>query len=111
MTDRISKESRRYNMRAVRSRNTRPEILVRHIVHSLGYRFRLHPHELPGKPDIAFPRHQKVIFVNGCFWHQHKGCPRANLPKTNTRFWRTKLTGNVVRDTVQLKAIRKCGWR
>lgn len=111
MTDKISKERRSANMRAVPSRNTRPEIRVRQIVHRLGYRFRLHRDDLPGKPDIAFPSHQKAIFVHGCFWHQHNGCRRASVPQSNSRFWRNKLTRNAVRDAKQLVAIKKCGWQ
>jgi DNA mismatch endonuclease (patch repair protein) len=111
MTDKISKERRSANMRAVRSRNTRPEIRVRQIAHGLGYRFRLHRRDLPGKPDIVFPRHQKAIFVHGCFWHQHNGCRRASVPQSNPRFWRTKLARNAARDAKQLAAIRKRGWR
>jgi DNA mismatch endonuclease (patch repair protein) len=111
MTDKISKTQRSANMRAVRSRSTRPEILVRRIARRLGYRFRLHYSALPGKPDIVFPRQQKAVFVHGCFWHQHKGCRRATVPKSNRAFWRPKLKRNTVRDTEQLRAIRKCGWR
>jgi DNA mismatch endonuclease, patch repair protein len=111
MTDKISKARRSANMRAVRSRNTRPEILVRQIAYRLGFRFRLHRRDLPGKPDIAFPGRQKAIFVHGCFWHQHKGCRRATVPKSNRGFWRLKLARNVARDAMQLAAIRKRGWR
>jgi DNA mismatch endonuclease, patch repair protein len=111
MTDKISKARRSANMRAVRSRNTRPEIRVRQTAHRLGYRFRLHRGDLPGKPDIAFPARRKAIFVHGCFWHQHRGCPRATVPKSNRGFWRPKLARNVARDAGQLAAIRKRGWR
>jgi DNA mismatch endonuclease (patch repair protein) len=111
MTDKISKERRSANMRAVRSGNTWPEIRVRQIVHALGFRFRLHRGDLPGKPDIAFPRYQKAIFVHGCFWHQHKGCRRATLPQSNLRFWRNKLARNAARDAEQLVAMRRRGWR
>jgi DNA mismatch endonuclease (patch repair protein) len=98
-------------MRAVRSRNTKPEIRVRQIAYGLGYRFRLNRRELPGKPDIAFPGRRKVVFVHGCFWHQHKGCRRASLPQSNYVFWRAKLAHNVERDAEQVAAIRKLGWR
>ena len=111
MTDTVSKEQRSANMSAVRSRNTGPEIRVRQIAHGLGYRFRLHRRELPGKPDIAFPGRQKVVFVHGCFWHQHKGCPRASIPESNSEFWRNKLSRNMVRDAKQVAAIKKSGWR
>lgn len=98
-------------MRAVRSGDTQPEIRVRQIVHGLGYRFRLHKRDLPGKPDIVLPDRQKAVFVHGCFWHQHKMCRRASVPRTNTGFWRKKLASNVARDAKQLAAIRKRGWR
>lgn len=111
MTDNISKERRSANMRAVLSRDTRPEIRVRQIAHGLGYRFRLNRRDLPGKPDIAFPGRRKVVFVHGCFWHQHKGCRKATVPESNYDFWRTKLARNVDRDTAQLAAIRRLGWR
>lgn len=111
MTDTISKDRRSANMRAVRSRNTRPEIRVRQIAHGLGYRFRLHRSDLPGKPDIVFPGRQKAVFVHGCFWHQHNGCRRAGIPRSNSRFWRRKLARNAARDADQLAAIKKRGWR
>jgi DNA mismatch endonuclease (patch repair protein) len=111
MTDKISKERRSANMRAVRSRNTQPEIRVRQIAYGLGYRFRLHFRKLPGKPDIAFPGRQKAVFVHGCFWHQHRKCRRASVPKSNRGFWRAKLEHNAARDAKQLAAIRKHGWR
>lgn len=111
MTDNITKDQRRANMRAVRSQGTAPEMRVRQAAHRLGYRFRLHRRGLPGKPDLAFPSRRKVIFVHGCFWHQHKNCRRAALPGTNRKFWRTKLSRNTARDAAQMAAIRKGGWR
>lgn len=98
-------------MRAVRSRNTKPEMRVRLIAHRLGYRFRLHRRDLPGKPDLAFPGLRKVIFVHGCFWHQHQGCRRGSAPTSNVEFWRSKLARNRARDFEQLAAVRKRGWR
>ncbi|HVS25776.1 MAG TPA: very short patch repair endonuclease [Burkholderiales bacterium] len=111
MTDKISKERRSANMRAVHSRDTGPEIRVRQIAHGLGYRFRLHRRELPGKPDLAFPGQRKAIFVHGCFWHQHKGCERGSMPQSNVGFWRPKLAHNAARDAKQLTAIKESGWR
>jgi DNA mismatch endonuclease (patch repair protein) len=111
MTDKVSKEQRSANMRAVRSRNTQPEVRVRQIAHALGYRFRLHFRKLPGNPDIAFPGRRKAVFVHGCFWHRHKGCRRASIPKSNRAFWRAKLARNASRDAEELAAIRKQGWR
>jgi DNA mismatch endonuclease (patch repair protein) len=111
MTDKVSREQRSANMRAVRSRNTQPEVRVRQIAHALGYRFRLHFRKLPGNPDIAFPGRRKAVFVHGCFWHRHKGCRRASIPKSNRAFWRAKLARNASRDAEELAAIRKQGWR
>ena len=84
---------------------------MRQIAHALGYRFRLHFRKLPGKPDLAFPGRRKAVFVHGCFWHRHKGCRRATMPKSNRAFWRAKLARNVSRDSEELAAIRKQGWR
>jgi DNA mismatch endonuclease, patch repair protein len=109
--DTISKKQRSANMRAVRSADTQPEMRVRLIAHRLGYRFRLHRRDLPGKPDLAFPGLRKVIFVHGCFWHQHQGCQRGSVPSSNIEFWYPKLAGNRARDLKQLAAVRKCGWR
>lgn len=111
MTDTLSKPQRSANMRAVGSRNTKPEIRVRRIAHGLGYRFRLHRRELPGKPDLAFPGRRKAVFVHGCFWHQHKGCGRAAVPQSNIGFWLPKLTRNAARDAAQIAALKKIGWR
>ena len=110
MTDKLSKARRSANMRAVRSQDTRPEICVRQVAHALGYRFRLHRSELPGKPDVAFIKKRKAIFVHGCFWHQHKGCKRASMPQSNVSFWSTKLARNVARDADQLRSLKAVGW-
>jgi len=98
------------NMRAVRSKNTKPEIIVRKVAHRLGYRFRLHRRDLPGHPDLVFAARRKVIFVHGCFWHVHTGCKRATSPKANAAFWRAKLDRNVQRDADQLAALQDAGW-
>jgi len=111
MTDIISSERRSANMRAVRSKHTKPEICVRQIVHKLGFRFRLHRKELPGKPDLAFIGKRKVIFVHGCFWHQHIGCKRATTPQTNSQFWRNKLAKNVKRDLEHTQCLKANGWK
>src|SRR4051812_5135938 len=96
--DRISKTQRSANMRAVRGKNTAPELAIRKAAHRLGLRFRLHRKDLPGTPDLVFPKWRTVIFVNGCFWHGHVGCRRASIPSSNTEFWRAKLSKNVERD-------------
>ena len=97
-------------MAAVRSKNTRPEMLVRRLVHSMGYRYRLHRRDLPGKPDLAFVAKRSVIFVHGCFWHQH-GCVGSHLPRSNAQYWTPKLLRNQTRDAEHLKSLRKQGWR
>jgi DNA mismatch endonuclease, patch repair protein len=111
VTDKLSAGQRSANMRAVRSRDTKPEIRVRQIVHGLGYRFRLYRRDLPGTPDLAFISRRKAVFVHGCFWHQHKGCRRGKAPTTNTAFWHPKLTRNAKRDAEQLAALKTIGWR
>lgn len=90
--------------------NTKPEIVVRKILHGMGYRFRLHVKNLPGKPDIVLPRFKKVIFVHGCFWHGHKGCKRSKQPTTNVEFWREKIESNLRRDAVKISQLQELGW-
>jgi DNA mismatch endonuclease, patch repair protein len=98
-------------MAAVRSKDTQPEMLVRRLVHSMGYRYRLHAARLPGKPDLVFAGKRRVIFVHGCFWHQHGGCKGSHLPKSNKKYWLPKLKRNQVRDEEHLKTLRANGWR
>ncbi|HWK87275.1 MAG TPA: DNA mismatch endonuclease Vsr [Xanthobacteraceae bacterium] len=109
--DRISASQRSANMRAIRSTGMKPEMRVRQRIHAMGYRFRLHKSELPGKPDIVFARRRKVIFVHGCFWHQHKGCKHCRKPKSNQSYWLPKLARNVRRDRKHLKALKESGWK
>jgi DNA mismatch endonuclease Vsr len=97
-------------MRAVRAKDTKPEMVVRRITHALGFRYRLHARDLPGRPDLVFRSRRKVIFVHGCFWHGHKGCPRAAQPRTNQDFWRRKLERNAQRDAAQLASLESEGW-
>lgn len=97
-------------MSNVRSKNTKPELKVRSLLHRLGYRFRIHRKDLPGKPDIVLPKYHLAIFVHGCFWHQHPGCNRAKLPKKNRIFWEAKLIGNAKRDSVVQEKLKKIGW-
>ena len=96
-------------MSRVKGKNTKPEMIVRRTAHALGYRFRLHRKDLPGRPDLVFPRLRKVVFVHGCFWHRHD-CPRGTLPKTNSEFWQTKLSRNVERDARSIAALQAAGW-
>lgn len=98
-------------MSRVRSKNTGPEIAVRHMVFRMGYRYRLHGKQLPGKPDLVFARRRKVIFVNGCFWHGHEGCRYARLPKTRIGFWRTKRKTNRARDRANIALLEASGWK
>jgi DNA mismatch endonuclease (patch repair protein) len=111
MSDVFSKEKRSWIMSRVKGRDTKPEMLVRSFVHSMGYRFRIHRRDLPGNPDIVLPRHDKVIFVHGCFWHGHKRCPRSKRPTTNKNFWKKKLDGNIERDRRFRRALRRMGWK
>ncbi len=98
-------------MSGIRGKDTKPELLVRQLLFKAGYRFRLHRKELPGTPDIVLPRRRIAIFIHGCFWHRHHECPLAKLPKSNTEFWRAKLSGNEQRDRVKYVELAKLDWR
>jgi DNA mismatch endonuclease (patch repair protein) len=102
--------SRSENMRRIRSKDTSPEIAVRHLVYSLGFRYRLHRKDIPGKPDLVFLSRRKAIFIHGCFWHQHPGCKEAHLPKSNTKYWTPKLERNVQRDKQVMDELAAMGW-
>jgi DNA mismatch endonuclease Vsr len=102
-------EARRRNMSAIRGRDTKPELRVRRLLHALGYRFRLHRRDLPGRPDIVFPGRRKVIFVHGCFWHRH-GCRNAVLPRARRDWWESKLSRNVERDAGNVAALEFLDW-
>lgn len=97
-------------MSKISGKNTKPEIIIRKLVFNLGFRYRLHKKELPGKPDIAFPKYKKVIFVNGCFWHGHNNCSRSKLPSTNKKFWKEKIEGNKKKDKSDHIKLKKMGW-
>jgi len=111
MADIVDSQKRSEMMSRIRSRDTKPELVVRRIAHRLGYRFRLHRKDLPGCPDIVFPRYRAVILVHGCFWHRHSGCQYAYTPKTHAEFWQQKFEGNVERDRRNELALQKLGWR
>ena len=98
-------------MSRIRSGDTKPEIVVRSLLHRMGYRFRLHRRDLPGKPDIVLPKHRTVIFVHGCFWHRHRGCKRCTTPSTNQDYWLEKLKGNAERDRKNKRLLKKLGWK
>ena len=111
MADNLSAERRSANMRRIRSKDTRPEIALRRLIHGLGYRFRLHRTNLPGKPDIVFPSRRKVIFVHGCFWHQHQGCREGRAPGSRLEYWGPKLRRNQERDAASQVSLKGQGWR
>lgn len=110
--DRINPDRRSANMRAIRSTGMKPELAVRRLVHSMGYRYRLHRKDLPGKPDLVFGPRRKVIFVHGCFWHQHSdpGCKIARMPKSKPDYWKPKLARNVERDRQHQAELEANGW-
>lgn len=109
--DNVSKEKRSEIMSKIRSKNTTPEMKVRKLLHSMGYRFRLHRKDLPGKPDIVLPKYKTVIFVHGCFWHGHEGCRYAVIPKSNTHYWKNKITNNISRDKNNLILLSELNWK
>lgn len=111
MADVHSPAIRSYNMSRIRSKDTKPELLVRKFLHAHGFRYRLHDKRLPGKPDLVLPKYKTVIFVHGCFWHGHKGCKYFVVPKTRTTWWLEKIESNKLNDSRHLKALRKLGWK
>ena len=110
MTDVFTRRKRSEIMRAVKGKDTVPEIRVRRLVHSLGYRYRLHVRELPGVPDLVFPRWRKVIFVHGCFWHRHRCSEGRSTPSSNSEYWQKKFIANKRRDAVHRRRLRNLGW-
>lgn len=113
MVDNLSAEHRSWCMSRIRSKNMKPEMQIRSIVHRLGYRFRLHRRDLAGRPDLVLPRHRVIIFVNGCFWHWHSdpNCPIAGLPKSNLSYWKPKLERTRARDQENVALLEADGWR
>ncbi|MFI5294391.1 MAG: very short patch repair endonuclease [Thermodesulfovibrionales bacterium] len=109
--DVFKKDKRSWIMSRIKGADTAPERLVRSLVHMMGYRFRLHRKDLPGSPDIVLPRHHKIIFVHGCFWHGHKPCKRGALPESNKEFWISKISKNKERDQRTAKQLKKMGWQ
>jgi DNA mismatch endonuclease (patch repair protein) len=97
-------------MSRIGPKDSKPEIFVRKLVHSLGYRFRLHRKDLPGTPDLVFPKYKKVIFVHGCFWHGHQNCNRSKMPDTNKKFWENKIKKNIENDDKNLFKLKELGW-
>lgn len=111
MADTVSPETRSYIMSQVRSKNTKPEIRVRSLLHAMGFRFRLQRKDLPGKPDITLPKYKSVVFVHGCFWHRHPGCKKTTTPATRVDFWQEKFRKNVDRDERNRRELIGLGWR
>lgn len=111
MSDTISPEHRSWNMSRIRNKDTKIEVLVRKYLFSRGYRFRKNDKRYPGKPDVVLPKYHVVIFVNGCFWHQHPGCKNATMPKSNTEFWKEKLGKNVTNDSKNIEKLSSMGWK
>ena len=111
MADVHDKHTRSRNMSAIKNKNTKPELWLRKQLHARGFRYRINDKKLPGKPDIVLPKYHAVIFVHGCFWHQHPGCRRATRPASNKEYWGAKLAGNVARDKSSQQALLERGWR
>lgn len=109
--DIVTPEQRSQNMSRIKGRNTKPEMIVRSTCHDLGLRYRLHRKDLPGTPDLVFPKHRLCLFVHGCFWHRHAGCKYAYTPKSRLDFWLPKLAKNVERDMKAKRALEVSGWR
>jgi len=109
--DIYNSKTRRSVMRAVKSQDTSPEKKVRQLLHRAGYRFSLHRKDLPGKPDLVFPSRKAIVFIHGCFWHQHQGCRRAKRPTSNIIYWNKKLNRNIERDKENLTALKSQGWQ
>lgn len=108
--DKISVERRSANMRQIKSQNTRPEMVVRRLLHGAGFRYALHRRDLPGVPDLVFPSRRKIIFVQGCFWHRHDDCIDGRIPKSRMKYWKSKLLRNAERDRRNIRALRRDGW-
>lgn len=109
--DTLTPAERSRRMSLVRGKDTKPEMLVRRLVHGMGYRYRLHARDLPGNPDLVFPSRGKVVFVHGCFWHRHGTCKNTRWPKSKLDFWRPKLEQNRLRDKINSRRLSKLGWR
>jgi DNA mismatch endonuclease (patch repair protein) len=111
MADVHSKETRSYNMSRIKSKDTKPEMLVRKFLHKNGFRYRLHVKNMPGKPDIVLPKYKTVIFIHGCFWHGHEGCKYATIPETRTEWWTTKINSNISNANKVENHLTEAGWK
>ena len=110
MLDTVTKEQRHFIMSQIRGKNTSPEVIVRKYLFSRGLRYRLHDKKLPGRPDLILKKYRTVVFINGCFWHQHSNCKHSHIPETNREYWLNKLSGNKKRDEENLRKYRDLGW-
>ena len=110
MVDKLSPERRSWNMSRIKGKNTKPELLLRSLLHKRGFRFRVHDKRLPGTPDIVLPRYKTIILVHGCFWHRHPNCRYASIPKTKKKFWSQKFKDTIQRDKEQEILLKKEGW-
>ena len=108
--DRLTPEKRRWNMSRIKGRDTKPELVIRSMLHSMGFRFKLSDKNLPSRPDIVLPKYKVAIFINGCFWHRHAKCKHATTPKSRVKFWNDKFEQNQTRDRKNLSALKKSGW-
>jgi DNA mismatch endonuclease (patch repair protein) len=110
--DTLTKAQRSYTMSRIKSKNTKPEIVFRKLLHRSGFRYRLHDKKLPGKPDLVLKRYKTVVFIHGCFWHKHENCPRRNItPKDNAAYWQEKQNKNAARDAANAEKLERIGWR
>lgn len=111
MTDHLTKVRRSWNMSRIQSKDTKPEKIIRSLLHRMGYRFCLYRKDLPGKPDIVLPKYKTVVFVHGCFWHRHKKCKRCTTPSTNKQYWLNKFIRNQAKDKLNIQQLKDIGWK
>lgn len=111
MADVVDRATRSRMMSGIRARDTKPEVIVRKYLHAHGFRYRIAPRNLPGKPDIVLPKYRTVVFVHGCFWHRHRNCKFATIPASNAAFWQSKFDANIARDHRVVAQLRRWGWR
>lgn len=111
MTDIVDKQTRSRMMAGIKGKNTKPELVLRRALHARGFRYRLHSKNVPGRPDLVFPKHHAIVFVHGCFWHRHEGCRYTTTPSTRPEFWQAKFDANVIRDAAIRGQLIETGWR
>uniref|UniRef100_UPI004048EA2D very short patch repair endonuclease n=1 Tax=Yoonia sp. TaxID=2212373 RepID=UPI004048EA2D len=111
MTDIVDKQTRSRMMAGIKGKDTKPELVLRRALHARGFRYRLHSKDVPGRPDLVFPKHHAIVFVHGCFWHRHEGCRYTTTPSTRPEFWQAKFDANVIRDAAIRDQLIETGWR